>query len=70
MPPFSFPTILTLKFEKIDSDAVEHEIRPRPNSYIHIQKGEYDEPIEMYIQTDEGLVSHLSQIGPRPRSAR
>ena len=68
--PFSFFNDLNiLKFGKLDPDAVE--IRPRPNSYVHnFQNGEYDEPIELYIETDEGIVSHLSQIGPRPRSAR
>ena len=69
---FSLPTTLLriLKFGKIDPDEVE--IRPRPNSYLHnVQNGEFVEPVEMYIETEqEGVVSHLSQIGPRPRSAR
>ena len=68
---FSLPTTFTFsKFGKIDPDEVE--IRPRPNSYLHnVQNGEFVEPIEMYIETEqEGVVSHLSQIGPRPRSAR
>ena len=58
-----------LKYGKIDADEVE--IRPRPNSYAcNVQNAGFDEPVEMYIETDEGVVSHLSQIGPRPRSAR
>ena len=68
---FSLPmTFYLLKFGKIDPDEVE--IRPRPNSYLHnVQNGEFVEPVEMYIETEqEGVVSHLSQIGPRPRSAR
>ena len=67
---FSLPNDLS-KFEKVDADSVE--IRPRPNSYVpsSLQTGDYDEPFEMYIETDdEGIISHLSQIGPRPRSAR
>ena len=67
---FSSNDFYILKFGKIDPDEVE--IRPRPNSYLHnVQNGEFVEPIEMYIETEqEGVVSHLSQIGPRPRSAR
>ena len=69
--PFFFTDdFKSMKFGNTNSDEVETDIKPRPNSYLHIQKGDYDEPIEMYIQTDEGIVSHLSQIGPRPRSAR
>ena len=54
-----------MKSEKEESD--ETEIRPRPDSW---KPKEYEEPIERFIQADEGLVSYLSQIGPRPRSAR